>query len=247
MENTHTNTNTQMWYKDATLLLKDVNELWPASSMTIQQQVNALVRSLVLITALGYLITFNTMYLLTGVLLIAIVSFLGYAHEHKLLAHTKLGFLNNLLGKSTIREGFVPSMDAKDVENEIKSQYKNDKDNRYYTKSTPQNPMGNVLLTELNNDPAKQPPAPAYLPEVEKSINDNVKQMIMDNNPTLDKRMFQDLGDNFMFDRSMRQFYAMPENDQGAFAQFLYGSMTSCKEGHETACHRSAFRHLPGY
>lgn len=240
--------NTQLWYKDANILLKDVNELWPLSSMSVNQQVNALVRSFILITSLGYLITYNTLYLLTGILLIALVSFLGYAKENNLIKNSTNPFLNNFLGGNRpLQENFIPSMDSKVVEEEIKAKYETDKDNHTFTKPTPKNPMGNVLLTEINNDPMKPPPPPSYLKDVEKSINDNTQQMIMDLNPSMDKRLFEDLGDSLVLDRSMRQFYSMPVNDQGAFAQFLYGSMTSCKEGHETACHRSAFRYLPGY
>ena len=37
----------------------------------------------------------------------------------------------------------------------------------------------------------------------------------------------------------MRNFYSMPSqipNDQKAFADFCFGSMTSCKEGNTDAC-----------
>ena len=60
------------------------------------------------------------------------------------------------------------------------------------------------------------------------------------NNSTMDPRLFLDLGDNLAFDRSMRNFYAMPNtkipSDQKAFGEFCYGDMPSCKEGNEFQC-----------
>ena len=55
------------------------------------------------------------------------------------------------------------------------------------------------------------------------------------------------LGDSFMFDKSMRAFHAMPNtripNDQGAFANFCYGNMPSCKEGDKDMCEKNNFRY----
>ena len=58
----------------------------------------------------------------------------------------------------------------------------------------------------------------------------------------IDKRLFKDLGDSFIFDQSMRSFYATPNtqvpNDQKAFADFCYGDMISCRGGDALACSR---------
>lgn len=56
------------------------------------------------------------------------------------------------------------------------------------------------------------------------------------NNPGIDtdKELFGDLFDEFNLDNSMQRFYSTANtrvaNDQGAFAQFLYGDMPSSKE-----------------
>ena len=59
-------------------------------------------------------------------------------------------------------------------------------------------------------------------------------------NPNIDKRIFSGLGENFELDTSMRQFTSNANtritNDQGAFAQFLYGNMPSCKDGDVMMC-----------
>ena len=50
------------------------------------------------------------------------------------------------------------------------------------------------------------------------------------------------------FEQSLRQFTSNPgstiPNDQGAFADFCYGSMVSCKEGNQFACARNLSRHI---
>ena len=90
--------------------------------------------------------------------------------------------------------------------------------------------MMNVLLTDIIDNPKRPPAAPAYEPPINKAIN----------NSTMDPRLFLDLGDNLSFDRSMRNFYAMPNTkipaDQKGFAEFCYGDMPSCKEGNEFQC-----------
>ena len=77
---------------------------------------------------------------------------------------------------------------------------------------------------------------------ISQDINNSTKEMIIDNfdeENTYDKKniedkLFKDLGDNFQFEQSMRNFYATANttipNNQGEFANFCYGDMISCKE-----------------
>ena len=110
-----------------------------------------------------------------------------------------------------------------------------------FTEPTQKNPMMNVALPEINENPNRKPAAPAFNSEVEKEINEAVKS-------NLDSRLFQDLGDNIDFESSMRGFYSTPNtqvpNDQKAFAEFCYGSMKSCKEGDGIQCEKKNYRHI---
>ena len=60
-------------------------------------------------------------------------------------------------------------------------------------------------------------------------------------------KLFKDLGDQYIFEQSLRPFNSTSSttipNDQGAFADFCYGSMVSCKEGNMFACARNLARH----
>ena len=114
------------------------------------------------------------------------------------------------------------------------------------------NPLMNVLLPEIQYDPERKPAAPAFNEEIEKDINQKTIDFVgeqFDNDERIKKLLFADLADNMEFSFSMRNFNANPAttipNDQGAFAQFCYGDMISCKEGNALACERNDFRKYP--
>jgi len=119
--------------------------------------------------------------------------------------------------------------------------------NIIYTEPTVMNPLMNVTLPELNENPKRSKAAPSFIPSVEASINEKTKQMVVNNfnDATIDKRLFNDLGDNFAFDRSMHAWYPMPNttvpNDQQSFAEYCYGDMIACRDvdNNELACVRN--------
>ena len=123
-----------------------------------------------------------------------------------------------------------------------------------FKKSSVDNPLNNVLLPEIQDNPQRKSAAPAFNPKVENDINKNTKDMIQkinDSNPDIDERLFMDLGDNFGFEQSMRNFYSTPNtrvpNDQKAFAEYLYGDMPSCKGGDNLECNKNNYSKYPGY
>ena len=112
------------------------------------------------------------------------------------------------------------------------------------------NPFTNVLLSDYDYNPNKKPAPPSYVETVKNTINENTKQMILDsltniteNQKDLGQKLFHGLGENLEFEQSMRQFVSNPAttipNDQGAFAEFLYGGMTSSKEGNQFSLARN--------
>jgi hypothetical protein len=90
---------------------------------------------------------------------------------------------------------------------------------RACTKPTRDNPFGNVLLTDLCD--ASRPPACAY-----DSVKDDITAKFNDG-------LFRNSSDVYQKENSQRQFMTMPVTtsipDTGAFANFLYGNMKSCK------------------
>ena len=113
-----------------------------------------------------------------------------------------------------------------------------------YTKPNEQNPLMNVLIPEIKYDPQRKSAAPAFNPDVEKEITKSVKEIIEKSfdDKNSGKKLFSELGDNFILDRSMLQFNATANtqipNDQKGFCDFVYGNMVSGKEGHPLALER---------
>lgn len=91
------------------------------------------------------------------------------------------------------------------------------------TRCTPpsrENPFSNVLLTDLGKP--ERPPACAY-----DAVKDSVKE-------NFNAGLFRNATDIYEKENSQHQYYTMPVTttipDTGAFANFLYGGMRSCKQ-----------------
>ena len=104
-------------------------------------------------------------------------------------------------------------------------------------------------MPEIQDNPHRQPAAPAYNKAVTEEINESVKNIVRKNfdDENIDEKLFKDIGDKLPFEQSMRQFYTNPNtlvpNNQKEFAQFCYGNMASCKDGDVEMCLKSAPRH----
>lgn len=219
------------WINDPTILFNSnyIFELFPKEYMSKEQKLNAITRLVFILTILGYLITQNIKMFFTGVITIGVIILLYKINFFKQKDNNK---------KNINLEGFTNP-------NYIEENKKN------HTLPTKENPIMNVLLTEINDDPNRKSALPAYNSNVEKEINNSVKSLIKNNlgdNDIVEERLFREIGDNFEFEQSMRNFYATPNtripNDQEAFANFCYGDMISCKDGDGLACSKYNPRHI---
>ena len=112
------------------------------------------------------------------------------------------------------------------------------------------NPFGNALVTDYEYNPKKKPAPPAFNAGVNEKILKQAKTLVQELNPdqpNISDKLFRDLGEQYVFEQSLRQFTSNPSttivNDQTGFADFCYGSMTSCKEGNLFSCARNLPRH----
>jgi len=100
--------------------------------------------------------------------------------------------------------------------------------NGAYTKPTAENPFMNVTLADYM-DNVNRGPAEPYAEN--NSTSEQIKKDIDNKYLT---NLYKDASDLFGRDGGERQFYTNPAttipNDQGKFAQWLYGNMPSCKE-----------------
>ena len=227
---------TPFWLNEPTILFnkKYITEIWPNSNMSNMEKLNAISRFVILASLLGYLITLNIGMIFVCVITLAVIAVLDHVQSNKAkedeMAKEK---------PSKIKESFINSV----LYNEVKDDYTNPKQN---------NPMMNVLLPEISYNPTRNEAAPAFNAEVEKKINNNTKEYVVDTTFSdesskqkeyIKRKLFSDLGDSYTFDHSMRNFYTNPNttipNDQAGFANFCYGDMISAKEGNEFALGRN--------
>ena len=222
----NTNENNVLWLTDPLILFDKnaITELWPLENMTREQKINAITRLVIILTLIGFLFLNNIKILITGIVAIIILLFIYY-------------ILNKNTNLNKVRETFSNE--------EI---YKKVKHN--FTNPTVTNPIMNVLLPEIQDNPNRREAAPSYNNAVKNTINEETKNFIVsnfDNNENIKKNLFNDQGDNFEFEQSMRQFYTTANtrvpNNQSEFARFCYGNMASCKDGDVEMCLKSDFRH----
>lgn len=212
----------KFWLQDPTILIQS-NELlniWPRTSMNKTENLNAITRLIVFLSVLGYIITRNHKVPLSGLISIVVIIILQQSDKIK----SRI---------PATKEGFSP-----------------DELNSYssgaYTEPTPTNPLMNVMLHEINENPNRKPAAPSFNPVIEDAINNATQKFVAKefDDPNIDEKLFKDLGDSFNFNQSMRAWHPMPNtqcpNDQKSFADFCYGGMTSCKEGNSIACSQTA-------
>ena len=213
------------WVSDPAVLFgkKSITQIWPGPKMSSDEKLNAITRLVLILTLLGYLVTRTARIVLTGVITVAAVVILRKVQRVQEVRED---------ARKVGKEGFASPQ-----------AYALTKD--MYTAPSTKNPIMNVLLPERKYNVDRKPAAPSFNPAVVKDVNRSTQDFVLSTlgDPRLRKKLFQDLGDSFTFDQSMRPWYATANtqipNDQGAFAEYCYGDMISCKEGDPLACQRN--------
>ena len=237
------------WANDPTVLFnKDyILQMWPLQTMTFNEKLNAISRLIIVLSILGFVITKSIRFLVIGIVTLAIIYFVYKMRKQQIVkellnkdGNDKEGFKNN--DKNAYSQpSEVKITNPETLEAYLKSDFE---------PTNKKNPLGNVLLTDIVDNPQRKAAPPSFNTEVYEDINKSTKKMIQSLNPEIkntNKQLFGDLGEKFEFDQSMWQYYSTPNtkipNDQGAFADFLYGDMPSCRGGDDVACVKDNFRY----
>ena len=220
------------WSNDPYILFnkEHIFNLWPTQTMNYEEKLNAITRLIILISVLGYILTTSTRILVVGILTLVVIFMLFRFHKQKQTtdkaneAFTVDGNRVHGLRDINPNNGFTDPVSLKSI---LKSDFK--EGNR-------KNPFSNVLLTQINDEPNRLAAPPAFNPNVEETITNDVKKAVQFMNPDIDntnKQLFGSLWENFRLDNSNRVFFSTPNtrvaNDQGAYAKYLYGAMPSAK------------------
>ena len=219
------------WSNNPNILLQHM-ELFPVESMTFEQKLNAITRGVVLLSIIALILSRDIRFLVVMIFTILAV-YLFYARE------------SDRIKKIPVAEQFENPADLilKQASPELS------KDN-VFDEPDSSNPFGNALVTDYEYNPKKKPAPPAFNEGVNEKILKQAKTLVQELNPdqpNISDKLFRDLGEQYVFEQSLRQFTSNPSttivNDQTGFADFCYGSMTSCKEGYLFSCARNLPRH----
>jgi hypothetical protein len=215
---------TPFWLNDPTIIFNKeyIFQLWPKQEMTFEQKLNTISRTVIFMTILGFIVTKNWSIVIVGIITLLIILALYKLRKNDIVSSLskKEGFKNNVKQTTTTNPVTLESVLRSD-----------------FHPTTKQNPFGNVLLTDIADNPNRKSAAPSFNPDVHDDITKVVKKQTQMLNPSIsntNKQLYGDLYDNYVLDNSMMRFYTTAntrvENDQGAFSKYLYGDMYSAKE-----------------
>ena len=185
----------QFWFNQPYVLFKkeNITNILPRQDQTLEEKLNAMTRLVLLIALFGNTYIGGSLKIVYVLCIVLTIIVLIYK-----------------VSKRRSEEAFSTCSKIKNLKESISN-----------TKPTPSNPMMNVMLPEIVDNPQRPKASHAYCPKIDATINSSVKD-------NLDKKIFRDLGDDIEFDTSMRQFYTTPNtmipNDQKGFAEFCSGN-----------------------
>jgi len=219
------------WVNEPTSLFNknDITQIWFNSSMSFDAKMNAISRLVILLTLIGFVATGELKFIVIGIITLACIACI-YLVRQQQQPVPKEGFETNITDPLTL----VTMLKTE------------------YVETKKQNPLSNVLLTDIGDNPDRKPAPPAFNAGVSNDIDAATKQAVQMLNPGIDNTTKQLYGDDIIesinFDNSMRAFYSTPNsrvtNDQSAFANYLYGDMPSCKTGDAFACTQDNLRYI---
>jgi len=219
------------WADDPNVLFNTeyIFEFYPTQTMTYNQKLNALSRTIIIITIITFLFTRSTTLLIVSMITLAAIYFLHKSQTEE--EPKKESFTTPAQDYLTQNGGVIPT--------------------DLFQEPSMQNPFSNVLVTDWVDNPQKKPAPPLGNPVVRDEVLIQAKQMVAEVNPgqpDIVDKLFKDMNEQLSFEQSMRQFHSTAStiipNDQGAFLDFCYGEMgTTCKEGNLFACSRNTSKY----
>jgi len=217
---------TPFWFNDPIILFnkESILEIWPTQQMNFEAKLNAISRIVIIMSLLGFIFTRNSNLIIIGIVTLAIIFTLYKLRKQTII---KEGFSVNPSMQPSALSPAPMTTNPVTLESVLRSEFH---------PTTKKNPFGNVLLTDIADNPNRKAAAPSFNPDVYDDITSSVKKQTQMLNPGIintNKQLYGDLKDNYDLDNSMMRFYSTAnsrvENDQGAYAKYLYGQMPSSK------------------
>ena len=234
-----------IWFKDPSILLhRDyILEIWPQKSMDdYNQKLNAISRLVILLSVVGLLVTKSVKFFIIGLITLGGI-FIISKQRNPSVGEEGLKVMLKETNKDTTADVAKKEeiVDPTSLEVMLKKNYQ---------EGNTKNPFGNVLLPEIKYNPTRKPAPPAFATEIAEDIRETTMKTVQKLNPGIkntNQQLFGSMTDQFYLDQSNRVFNSTPNtripNDQGAFAEYLYGDMPSCKDGDGIACVKDSYRY----
>jgi len=210
-------------------------QMWPTANLTFEGKLNAISRTVIILSFLGFLFTRKAHFLIICAITLAIIISLYKFRKEKIvkdLTQQTSSVEGFQVGGSNHPRDFIASSLNTTNPVTLETLLRSD-----FHPTTKKNPFGNVLLTDIMDQPDRKAAAPSFNPDVYDDINAATKKQTQMLNPGIintNKQLYGDLKDNYDLDNSMMRFYSTANtrvtSDQGAFSEYLYGSMYSGKE-----------------
>jgi len=202
---------TPFWYNDISILYnKDsITEIFPSKRFDILRKLNAIVRLSIFYTLVMFFMKREQKYLVIPVIVMGITWLIWYKQEDIHVDNTM---------KESMSDKLEDLVKINDLSTECRVPNKD-------------NPFMNPTLTDYGSN--LQPPPKSCPSYNNKGVQRRVEELFNED-------LYRDVTDVFGKNNSQRQFYTVPgnqvPNDQGAFAQWCYGTPPTCKEGNQIAC-----------
>jgi hypothetical protein len=217
---------TPFWFNDPIILFnkESILEIWPTQQMNFEAKLNAISRIVIIMSLLGFIFTRNSNLIIIGIVTLAIIFTLYKLRKQTIV---KEGFSVNPSMQPSALSPAPMTTNPVTLESVLRTEFH---------PTTKKNPFGNVLLTDIADNPNRKAAAPSFNPDVYDDITSSVKKQTQMLNPGIintNKQLYGDLYDSYTLDNSMMRFYSTANsrvaNDQNAYAMYLFGNMPSGK------------------
>ena len=234
------------WFQDLGNTIFNVDyflKILPESSMTYPEKINSLVRLSIYFGLILSLFYSNYLYLYIPIITMVATYFLYIFRLDQLENIRKQqgpnAKLSEIPNKKLSELGYTPS----DINSMKEEDFKNLLNIKTCSKPSTNNPFMNPLVYDSRT---RDMGCDSVKPEIQEQIEYEYN-----------KYCIKDISDIYNHNSGRRQFYTMPSttypNNQGAFANWLYKTSASCKEGNGAQCVANNYTPLnrnletPGY
>jgi hypothetical protein len=176
MKNTNAEIYIPFWSDDPNILFQHryIFQFFPVESMTYEQKMNAVSRTVIILTIVGFLLYQSISTVIVGVITMGAIFLLYYYRRKEKEKANSKKIVDTM---KNIQEGFDNPAQVYLTENNLPM------NDNIFMKPTAKNPFSNVLMTDYDFNPHKKPALPAYNSSVNNTILSQAKQLVRDVNP----------------------------------------------------------------